>query len=133
MDDIQSRCVIVLRYAQKVTLSEVAYFFWKTCLYTKYQSSVLPQHRYVLYCCHTDKTQWMPQAVAISEVHISVLKDYTLLLYVFNTCNIFPIVIRGCIRKFPDWVDNEINNNKHSLRSNTKGYGDKNLLDWLTK
>jgi hypothetical protein len=35
--------------------------------------------------------------------------------------------IRGCIQKFPDWVDNEINNNnnKHSLRSNAKGYGDK--------
>jgi hypothetical protein len=33
---------------------------------------------------------------------------------------------RGCIQKFPDWVDNEINNNnKHSLRSNTKGYGGK--------
>jgi hypothetical protein len=35
--------------------------------------------------------------------------------------------VRGCIQKFPDWVDNEINNNnnnnKHSLRSNTKGYG----------
>jgi hypothetical protein len=33
--------------------------------------------------------------------------------------------IRGCIQKFPDWVDNEINNNqnKHSLRNNTKGYG----------
>jgi hypothetical protein len=28
--------------------------------------------------------------------------------------------IRGCIQKF---VGNEINNNKHSLRSNTKGYG----------
>jgi hypothetical protein len=27
--------------------------------------------------------------------------------------------------KFPDWVDNEINNYKHSLRSNTKGYGGK--------
>jgi hypothetical protein len=28
--------------------------------------------------------------------------------------------MRGCIQKFPDWVDNEINNNnKHSLRSNT--------------
>jgi hypothetical protein len=29
--------------------------------------------------------------------------------------------IRGCIKKFPDWVDNEIYayNNKHSLRSNT--------------
>jgi len=33
--------------------------------------------------------------------------------------------IRGCIQKFPDWVDNEINKDKHSLRSNTKGYGDK--------
>jgi hypothetical protein len=43
--------------------------------------------------------------------------------------------IRGCIQKFPDWVDNEINNNdnnnnKHSLRSNTKG---QNSRDWLTK
>jgi hypothetical protein len=32
----------------------------------------------------------------------------------------------GCIQKFPEWIDNEINNNnKHSLRSNTKGYGGK--------
>jgi hypothetical protein len=35
-----------------------------------------------------------------------------------------PLNIRGYIQKFPDWVDNEINN-KHSLRSNTKGYGTK--------
>jgi hypothetical protein len=36
------------------------------------------------------------------------------------------IYIRGYIQNFPDWVDNEINNNnKHSLRSNTKGYGGK--------
>jgi hypothetical protein len=33
--------------------------------------------------------------------------------------------IREGIQKFPDWVDNEINNNKHLLRSNTKGYGSK--------
>jgi hypothetical protein len=35
--------------------------------------------------------------------------------------------IRGCIQKFPDWVDNEIYayNNKASLRNNTKGYGGK--------
>jgi hypothetical protein len=44
---------------------------------------------------------------------------------------IFMKQLRGCIQKFPDWVDNEINNNnnnnnnKHSLRSNTKGYGGK--------
>jgi hypothetical protein len=35
--------------------------------------------------------------------------------------------IRGCIQKFTDWVDNEINNNdnKHSLSSNIKRYGAK--------
>jgi hypothetical protein len=36
--------------------------------------------------------------------------------------------VRGCNQKFPDWIDNEMNNNnknKHSLRSNTKGYGSK--------
>jgi hypothetical protein len=37
------------------------------------------------------------------------------------------LILRGCIQKFPDWDDNEIcaYNNKHSLRSNTKGYGGK--------
>jgi hypothetical protein len=34
--------------------------------------------------------------------------------------------IQGCVQKFPDWIDNEINNNKHSLRRNTKGYDGKN-------
>jgi hypothetical protein len=36
--------------------------------------------------------------------------------------------VQGCIQTFPNWVDYEINNNnknKHSLRSNTKGYGGK--------
>jgi hypothetical protein len=33
--------------------------------------------------------------------------------------------LRGCIQKFPDWVDKINNKNKHSLRSNTKGYGGK--------
>jgi hypothetical protein len=32
--------------------------------------------------------------------------------------------LQGCIQKFPDWVNNEINN-KHLLRSNMKGYGGK--------
>jgi hypothetical protein len=39
-----------------------------------------------------------------------------------------PKQLRGCIQKFPDWVDNEINNNnnnKHSSRGNKKGYGSK--------
>jgi len=32
--------------------------------------------------------------------------------------------VHGCIQKFPDWANNEMNNNnKHSLGSNTKGYG----------
>jgi hypothetical protein len=34
--------------------------------------------------------------------------------------------LRGCIQKFPDRVNNEMNNNNnHSLRSNTKAYGGK--------
>jgi hypothetical protein len=37
--------------------------------------------------------------------------------------------LQECIQKFPDWVSNEINNNnnnyKHLLRSNTNGYGGK--------
>jgi hypothetical protein len=40
------------------------------------------------------------------------------------------VLIRECIQKFPDWMDDEINNNnnnKHSLRSNTKSCGCKTL------
>jgi D-alanyl-D-alanine carboxypeptidase len=33
--------------------------------------------------------------------------------------------ILGCIQKFPDWVDNEINNNKNTLSSNKKVSGGK--------
>jgi len=37
------------------------------------------------------------------------------------------IGVWGRIQSFPDWVDNEMYayNNKHSLRSNTKGSGGK--------
>jgi hypothetical protein len=51
-------------------------------------------------------------------------KYVTLDKFVFLEHN---ITIRGCIQKFPDWIDNVTNNNnnKHSLRSNTKGYGGK--------
>jgi hypothetical protein len=42
----------------------------------------------------------------------------------FSSC-LVKFDVLGCVQKFPDWVDNEINNNKHSLRSNTKGYGGK--------
>jgi hypothetical protein len=45
-----------------------------------------------------------------------------------GTGNLQSTSVRGRIQKFPDRVDNEINNknnNKHSLRSNTKGYGGK--------
>jgi hypothetical protein len=44
-----------------------------------------------------------------------------------NPLTIFAMAqIRRCIQKFPEKVDNEINNNnKHSLRSNKKDYGRK--------
>jgi hypothetical protein len=40
---------------------------------------------------------------------------------------------RECIQKFPDWVDNEINNNKTLVEKQHKELWRKNSLDWLTK
>jgi hypothetical protein len=41
---------------------------------------------------------------------------------------------RGCIQKFPDWVDNEINNNnKKHVEKQHKGLWRQNSRDWLTK
>jgi hypothetical protein len=41
--------------------------------------------------------------------------------------------VRGCIQKFPEWVDNEIYayKNKHSLGSNTKDCGGKTYYTYL--
>jgi hypothetical protein len=48
--------------------------------------------------------------------------------------------IRACIQKFPDWVDNELNNNNNNNNNNKtlvkkqhKGLWRQNSLDWLTK
>jgi uncharacterized membrane protein len=50
-------------------------------------------------------------------------KEGTVLAFVI-VLTLFILEIQGCNQKFPDSVDNEINNsNKHSLRSNTMGYG----------
>jgi hypothetical protein len=35
------------------------------------------------------------------------------------------LYIRGCIQKFPDWVDNEINNTVNPRWEATQGYGGK--------
>jgi hypothetical protein len=44
----------------------------------------------------------------------------------FASCHNSQVKVFTVIQKFLDWVNNEINNNnKHSLRSNTKGYGSK--------
>jgi hypothetical protein len=41
--------------------------------------------------------------------------------------------MRRYIQKFPDWVDNEIKNNKLLTEKQHKGLRQQNLLDWLTK
>jgi hypothetical protein len=48
-------------------------------------------------------------------------------VYITMCVKIFVLHVRGCVQKFPDWVDNEIYAYLwyYSLRSNTKGYGDK--------
>jgi len=37
--------------------------------------------------------------------------------------------VRGCIQKFPDWVDNETNNDKHAEKKH-KGFWRQKSLDW---
>jgi hypothetical protein len=72
----------------------------------------------------------IPQSRAILDNVTQLLNEFPAF---YGTRRFFTVTtrarqwIRGCIQKFQDWVDNEINayNNKHSLRSNTKGYGDK--------
>jgi hypothetical protein len=58
-------------------------------------------------------------------IQLSHILHFSSTNYVFY--NLPEEKIWGFIQKFPDWVDNEINNsnNKHSLRSNTKVYGSK--------
>jgi hypothetical protein len=53
--------------------------------------------------------------------------DITSGSFQYNLCPSARLTLRGCIQKFPDRVDNEIYaySNKHSLKSNTKGYGGK--------
>jgi len=52
----------------------------------------------------------------------------------FPKCKV-GLCIQGCIQKFPNWLYNRIYAYLwyYLLRSNTKGYGSKNSLDWLTK
>jgi hypothetical protein len=68
----------------------------------------------------------LPKKLPISDIFgLKCLKKYTeklciRLFLAMLTC------VRRCIQKFPDSVDNEINNNnKQSLRNDTKGYGSK--------
>jgi hypothetical protein len=64
---------------------------------------------------------------------ITILLLFLLFYGMFVKCRLFNSwrsslsIVRGYIQKFSDWVDNEIYpyNNKHLLRSNTKGYGGK--------
>jgi hypothetical protein len=72
---------------------------------------------------------------SFSNLNINITLLYKYILCVENSCHRSKAAqiiqatfhLRGCIQTFPDWVDNEIYayNNKHSLRSNAKGYGGK--------
>jgi len=48
-------------------------------------------------------------------------------LLITGVRGIWSLFIRGCIEKFPDWVDNKIYayNKEHLLRSNISGHGGK--------
>jgi len=46
----------------------------------------------------------------------------SLIFRLYNDTISITYVIPGYIQNFPDWVDNEINKNKHSLRNSTKSH-----------
>jgi hypothetical protein len=72
--------------------------------------------RYPIYFC-----TWFLLIHFTSSVRVTGMR-----MLFYRQGNDRPKLIRGCIQKFPEWVDNEINNNnKHSFRSNTKGYSGK--------
>jgi hypothetical protein len=54
---------------------------------------------------------------------LHVTEGHPTIAHIYFPSSITPTLqlvnIWECIQKFPDWADNEINNNKHSLRSNT--------------
>jgi hypothetical protein len=95
---------------------------------------------YSLSLSHTLTSKYSSQHFHLIHTHFGRARDHVSHPYnthksfafywrftLWDTCDKELFEIRGCIQKFPDWVDNEIcaYNNKHSLRSNTKGYGDK--------
>jgi hypothetical protein len=61
----------------------------------------------------------------VTALNILAVYYYSHMKHIMSGWNWQPAVWGG-IQKFQDWIDTEINNNnKHSLRYNTKGYGDK--------
>jgi hypothetical protein len=69
---------------------------------------------------HSNNIWWRTQIMKVLVMQFRLLSAEIISVSV-------SVNIRGCIQKFPDWVDNEIYayNYKHLLRSNTKGYGGK--------
>jgi hypothetical protein len=63
-----------------------------------------------------------------NNIMIWVLDDYrhnSESRYQMKVTAMTNLQVQGCTQKFPDRVDNKINKNKHSFRSNMKDYGGK--------
>jgi hypothetical protein len=76
----------------------------------------------ILWCPAAEKTDTHGLITATLPYWIVSLIIYKTLLFILGVNSIW-----GCIQNSADWVDNEIYayKNKHSLRSNTNGYGGK--------
>jgi hypothetical protein len=83
------------------------------------------------YCGFTDFVEATANVLKYTEVSPTTLTQshITFCFKISPIC--FSIIsamckdIRGCIQKFPDRVNNEVNINKPSLGSNKNGYGGK--------
>jgi hypothetical protein len=68
---------------------------------------------------------WLAERPSVSEGLCSTVSDSQSLVY---SQELPGLALRGCDQKFPDWIDNEINNKKQY-----KGLWWQNSLDWLTE
>jgi len=82
--------------------------------------------------------QWHLQNTRTCSLHqLSVVIHRPIHVYVKYLQKFSCLYMRGYIQKFPDWVDNEINNNKNNNNKHrweaTQMFMRHNSLDWLTK
>jgi hypothetical protein len=116
-------CCCLFRYWLTPETFGYTLVFWPRLYCSVQQLNVV---KYLTSCCFVDSAVQCNSCMQGNLLQSCLEEPNGTPLTVINKERLPATVIRRRNQKFPDWVDNEINNNnKRSLRSNTKGYGGK--------